>query len=63
MGEFTSLGENAHGPAAVGGPFFDWFEVSDDDVLASFLDFLDYQRTCRSIRPAGSPGLKMAVMT
>jgi hypothetical protein len=63
MGEFKSLGENAHGPATAGGPFFDWFEVSDDDVLAGFLDFLDHQRTCRSCRPAGSPGLKMAVMT
>jgi hypothetical protein len=26
MGEFTSSGENAHGPASVGGQFFDWFE-------------------------------------
>jgi hypothetical protein len=26
MGEFTSLGENAHGPAEIGGPFFDRFE-------------------------------------
>jgi hypothetical protein len=26
MGEFTRLGKNAHGPASVGGPFFDSFE-------------------------------------
>ena len=63
MGEFTSLGESAHGPAAAGGPFFDWFEVADDIVPAGFQDFLDHQRTCRSCRLAGSPSLKMAVMT
>jgi hypothetical protein len=26
VGEFTQLCKNAHGPASVGGSFFDWFE-------------------------------------
>jgi len=32
MGEFTRLGKGAHGPASVGGTFFDRFESAIDHL-------------------------------